>query len=185
MSNESNFFASIVGTMKVNVGTPGNVRSIPLDQNRAWTVSEVLNLAEISPEGYDVRVNGTPANGTTPVTDGQTILLLAPVRGNLREEIAGPAAATTTDAPVVASVVASVVAPVAVVENIKVNVGTPGNVRPVSLSGDRQWSVGEVLNLAEISSEGYDVRVNGTPANNLSPVVNGQTILLLAPVRGN
>jgi sulfur carrier protein ThiS len=175
MNNESNFFASIVGTMKVNVGTPGNVRTVPLDQNRAWTVSEVLNLAEISPEGYDVRVNGTPASGTTPVTDGQTILLLAPVRGNLREVIVPPAAAETT----------AVVAPVPVVENIKVNVGTPGNVRPVSLAGDRQWSVGEVLNLAEVSSEGYDVRVNGTPANNLSPVTNGQTILLLAPVRGN
>jgi len=68
--------------IKINIGTPGNVRPISLDGSKSWTVNEVLGLAEFDPNGYDTRVNGQPANGFTTVTDNQTILLLAPVRGN-------------------------------------------------------------------------------------------------------
>jgi len=45
-------------------------------------VAEVLARAEISAQGYDVRVNGQPSTLQSPVGDNQTVLLLAPVRGN-------------------------------------------------------------------------------------------------------
>jgi hypothetical protein len=42
----------------------------------------VLKQAEVDASGYDIRVSGQPASLTTAVTDGQTVLLLRPVRGN-------------------------------------------------------------------------------------------------------
>lgn len=76
MNNQNN------DTTTINVGTPGNIRKLALSNSKSWTVSEVLNAAELSARGYDVRVNGQPANGDTAVTNNQTVLLLAPVRGN-------------------------------------------------------------------------------------------------------
>jgi len=69
-------------TFNVRVGAPGNVRNLSLGAAKSWTVGEVLSLAEIDCKGYDLRVNGAPANGQSRVSEGQTILLLAPVRGN-------------------------------------------------------------------------------------------------------
>jgi len=175
MNNETKFFAQLT-TIKVNVGTPGNVRPISLDGTKPWTVKEVLGLAELQSEGYDLRVNGQPTTADGPVTDGQTILLLAPVRGNLRTVPQAPAseAAASTE---------TIITPTP--STIKVNVGTPGNVRPITLDGSKAWTVSEVLGLAEYGSAGYDLRVNGQPATGLSSVTDNQTILLLAPVRGN
>jgi hypothetical protein len=157
-----------VAAVRVNVGTPGNIRSINLDASKAWTVGEVLAQAQLSARGYDIRVNGQPANGASLVETGQTVLLLAPVRGNSGEgAITGNPAGDGDH------------------QNINIKVGTPGNVRPLSLDGSRTWTVAEVLNIAELSASGYDLRVTGEPATGSSPVADGQTLLLLAPVRGN
>ena len=70
-----------VGTISVNVGVPGNIKKLVLEGN-SWTVASVLKQAEVDASGYDIRVSGQPASLTTAVTDGQTVLLLRPVRGN-------------------------------------------------------------------------------------------------------
>lgn len=175
-------------TIKVNVGTPGNVRTLSLDAGKTWTAAEVLAVAEIPVTGYDMRINGKPSTGTATVVDGQTILLLAPVRGNLRFNIPDDfGQPKTIVAPVASSeaAAAAVPAPAPAPATLKVNVGTPGNVRPLALEAGKTWTVAEVLARAEISAQGYDVRVNGQPSTLQSPVGDNQTVLLLAPVRGN
>jgi len=162
-------------TIKVNAGTPGNLRVLSMAADKVWTVADVLAMAELSTEGYDVRVNGLPAESTTIVSDNQTILLLAPVRGN-------NTMASVDGSPVFGAVGESAAVPA---KPVKVNVGTPGNLRALELDGSKTWTVAEVLGAAELSTEGYDMRVNGLPADGSATITNGQTLLLLAPVRGN
>jgi ankyrin repeat protein len=145
------------GFITVNVGTPGNVRSLPLDAGKVWTVAEVLAWAELSADSYETRLNGQPATVATIVSDGQTLLLIAAVRGNFDDEHA----------------------------QITVNVGTPGNVQKMSLDAGKTWTVAEVLAMAELSSDNYEMRLLGQPATDESLVTDGQTLLLIAAVRGN
>jgi hypothetical protein len=139
------------GTISVNVGVPGNIRKLVLEGSD-WTVRDVLKYAEIDHNGYDLRVGGQPVDLNARITDGQTVLLLRPVRGN-----------TGT---------------------ISVNVGVPGNIRKLVLEGS-DWTVRDVLKYAEIDHNGYDLRVGGQPVDLNARVTDGQTILLLRPVRGN
>jgi len=68
--------------ISVRVGAPGNVRALQLDGSKSWTASEILAQAKLPADGYDLRINGLPSRGDSLVKDGQTLLLLAPVRGN-------------------------------------------------------------------------------------------------------
>ncbi len=145
------------GTISVNVGVPGNIKKLVLEGTN-WTVKEVLKYAEIDANGYDLRVGGQPVDLASKVTDGQTILLLRPVRGNVD---LGKGAGT-----------------------ISVNVGVPGNIKKLVLEGT-DWTVKDVLKYAEIDASGYDLRVGGQPVDLNSKVTDGQTVLLLRPVRGN
>jgi hypothetical protein len=147
-------------TISVNVGVPGNIKKVVLELGRA-NVSEALAAAGLSANGYDIRVAGEPVSLNSPVRDGQTVLLLRPVRGNV--DIGKPAD----------------------VAGITVNVGVPGNIKKVVLGGAQRHTVGEALSAAGLSANGYDVRVAGNPVTLDSPVTDGQTVLLLRPVRGN
>ncbi|HEY9786787.1 MAG TPA: hypothetical protein V6D17_15400 [Candidatus Obscuribacterales bacterium] len=141
------------GTISVNVGVPGNIKKLVLE-GTDWNVRDVLKYAEIDHNGYDIRVGGQPVKLDSPVADGQTVLLLRPVRGNVEGG------------------------------TISVNVGVPGNIKKLVLEGNK-WTVGEVLKYAEVEYKGYDIRVGGQPVSLDSAVTDGQTILLLRPVRGN
>ena len=148
-----------VGTISVNVGVPGNIKKLVLEGN-GWTVKDVLKYAEIDAAGYDIRVSGQPSKLDSAVTDGQTVLLLRPVRGNIdlgKNNDGG---------------------------TISVNVGVPGNIKKLVLEGNG-WTVQDVLRYAEIDANGYDIRVSGQPSKLDSAVTDGQTVLLLRPVRGN
>jgi hypothetical protein len=166
MSNE------ITTITKINVGTPGNIRTLSMSGPKTWTVGQVLNAAELSTQGYDIRVNGVPATDITVVSEGQTVLLLAPVRGNGVDDHVPTGVGTD-------------MVPFVVPATIKINVGTPGNIRTLSLEAGRPWAVRDILTAADLSDRGYDLRVNGQPATAASIVTENQTVLLLAPVRGN
>ena len=86
MSTETNKPAAEVttNTITVLVGVPGNLKSVTLDAGNA-TVKEALLRAELSAEGRDIRVAGQPANGDTPLTNGQTILMFKAIAGNLKQ----------------------------------------------------------------------------------------------------
>ena len=146
-----------VGTISVNVGVPGNIKKLVLEGN-GWTVKDVLKYAEIDAAGYDIRVSGQPSKLDSAVTDGQTVLLLSPVRGNDDRDQDGG--------------------------TISVNVGVPGNIKKLVLEGN-SWTVQSVLKQAEVDASGYDIRVSGQPASLTTAVTDGQTVLLLRPVRGN
>ena len=65
----------------VRVGClPGAIREIALNGDR--TVQAALEAAELSPEGYEVRVDGEPARLSDEVYDDATILLVRKVTGN-------------------------------------------------------------------------------------------------------
>lgn len=159
MSNESNKPATDVAanTITVLVGVPGNLKSVTLDANNA-TVKDALLKAELSAEGRDIRVAGQPANGNTPLTNGQTILMFKAIAGNNVE---------TETAPVV------------------INVGIPGKLKQVEFDAGATVTVADVLSKAEIKADGQDIRVAGQPANMNSVVTNGQTVLLFRPIAGN
>jgi sulfur carrier protein ThiS len=72
-----------------------------------------------------------------------------------------------------------------VANKITVNVGVPGNMRKVTLEGSQQFTVADALAAAQFNANGYEIRMGGDPVQANTPVVDGRTILLLRPVRGN
>jgi len=159
MSNESNKPNTEVAanTITVLVGVPGNLKSVTLDANNA-TVKDALLKAELSAEGRDIRVAGQPANGDTPLANGQTILMFKAIAGNNVE----------TETP-----------------QVVINVGIPGKLKQVEFDAGTTVTVADVLSKAEIKADGQDIRVAGQPANMNSVVTNGQTVLLFRPIAGN
>ncbi len=159
MSTETNKPAAEVttNTITVLVGVPGNLKSVTLDAGNA-TVKEALLRAELSAEGRDIRVAGQPANGDTPLTNGQTILMFKAIAGNNVE----------TENP-----------------QVVINVGIPGKLKQVEFDAGTTVTVADVLSKAEIKADGQDIRVAGQPANMDSAVTNGQTVLLFRPIAGN
>ena len=65
-----------------------------------------------------------------------------------------------------------------------INVGVPGNTRPVILDPSQTYTVATVVGLAGFNPEGYELRVNGERATLDTPVQPGQLVLLLKAVRG-
>ena len=66
----------------VKVGTvPGRIQEVSLETGA--TVKEAIELAGLSPNGYEIKVNGRTVNETEKVTASTaTILLVAKVKGN-------------------------------------------------------------------------------------------------------
>lgn len=50
------------------------------------TVGDIINRQGLTIDGHEVRLNGSPANLTDPVNDGDTVTLLQRIKGN-REEV--------------------------------------------------------------------------------------------------
>jgi hypothetical protein len=159
-------------TISVNVGPLGNVRRIQLSAEHP-TVGEALRAAGLSAEGYQVRISGDTVGNDARVNDGQTVLLLRAVRGNVDLDKGKEEVTIRTDGRVQVGR-----------EAIKVNVGPLGNVRQVVLSPEHA-TVGDAVRAAGLSAEGYQIRISGDAVNTGTRVVDGQTILLLRAVRGN
>ena len=65
----------------VKVGKlPGTIQEIALNGDR--TVRAALTAAELTPTGFQIRVNGSDADLDTTVTDGATIFLVKKIKGN-------------------------------------------------------------------------------------------------------
>ena len=59
----------------VKVGKlPGTITEIALNGGR--TVQDALDAAGIDASGYEIRVNGAPADTSATLTDGSTVLVL-------------------------------------------------------------------------------------------------------------
>lgn len=46
------------------------------------TVADAIEIAQLNPSGYQIRVDGTPANLDEELRDGQTVTLLQNIKGN-------------------------------------------------------------------------------------------------------
>jgi len=69
------------GYITVRVGRlPGKITEIALNGGRA--VADALTAAELDPAGYEVRVNGSPADAGDELEDGDTVLLVKKIKSN-------------------------------------------------------------------------------------------------------
>ena len=74
-------FSSKIEHITVRVGRlPGRISEIALNGGR--TVADALGAAELDPAGYEIRVDGNPADASTQLADGQTVLLVKKIKGN-------------------------------------------------------------------------------------------------------
>jgi len=65
----------------VKVGRlPGKIEEVALNGGR--TVADALEAVELNAEGYETRVNGSPAEPETKLCNGDTVLLVKQIKGN-------------------------------------------------------------------------------------------------------
>ena len=69
------------GYITVRVGKlPGRIQEIAMNGGR--TVADALEAAELAAEGYEIRVNGSPADAETELDEGDVVLLVKKIKGN-------------------------------------------------------------------------------------------------------
>lgn len=141
----------------------GERKEVPVEKGSATSVQDLLAKAGIDSKGHDVRVDGVPSTMKTLVNEGQEVLLLKPVQGNLVP------LGKTSEAP-----------------KRTVTVGfLLGERKDVDVDAGSATSVQDLLAKAGIDAKGHDVRVDGVPATMKTLVNSGQEVLLLKPVQGN
>jgi len=59
----------------------------------------------------------------------------------------------------------------------------PGKIEEIALNGDR--TVNAALEAAALSSEGYEIRVNGAEGDLDTELHDGDTVLLVKKIKGN
>jgi sulfur carrier protein ThiS len=71
----------MAGFIRVKVGKlPGVISEVALNGGR--TVADALSAIELTAEGFDIRVNGSPATLGTDLVEGNIVLLLKPIVSN-------------------------------------------------------------------------------------------------------
>lgn len=71
-----------------------------------------------------------------------------------------------------------------IMDFITVRVGKlPGRIMDIALNGGR--TVADALNGADLYSDGFEIRVNGAPADLEYNLANGDTVLLVKKITGN
>lgn len=69
------------GYIVVRVGClPGKIEEIALNGGR--TVENALEAVDLEPEGYEIRVNGRPAEPASELVEDDTVLLVKKIKGN-------------------------------------------------------------------------------------------------------
>lgn len=69
-------------TYQVKVGKlPGTIKEMTVDVNS--TVGDIISQADLSAEGFEIRLNGSPADAGTKVSEGDTVLLVRKIQGNI------------------------------------------------------------------------------------------------------
>lgn len=141
----------------------GEKQDVAVAKGSKNSVADLLAKANIDPKGHDVRVDGEPATMKTLVSEGQEVLLLKPVQGNMAS-LGKPSEESQPT----------------------VTVGfLLGEKQDVTVEKGSKTSVEDLLAQAKIDPKGHDVRVDGEPADMKTLVKEGQEVLLLKPVQGN
>lgn len=142
-----------VKTVRVGM-MPGRIEEYALEVGTS--IKDVLDLAGLNPEGYDVKVDGIKVDhfDSATITENTNLILLArQVKGNADKII---------------------------------RVGMmPGRIQEFAVEVGS--SVADILALADLNPEGYDVKVDGNKITDFStPVTEDTNLILLArQVKGN
>lgn len=59
---------------------PGRITELALENGSRVTTA--LEIADLNPEGFEIRVNGVPVELNSSLSDGDTVLLVRKIRGN-------------------------------------------------------------------------------------------------------
>ncbi len=67
--------------INVRIGRlPGRIEELALENGAV--VEDALEIAELDPAGYEIRVNGAPTDVDAELSDGDTVLLVKKIKGN-------------------------------------------------------------------------------------------------------
>lgn len=136
--------------LTVRIGTmPGRINEYVLEDGAS--VRKALEIAELTADGYQVKVNGSEATEDTLLNSDDLVLLVKQIKGNAE---------------------------------LTVRVGTmPGRINEYAI--DSGTTVSDVLQIAELSIEGYQIKVNGNEANERKVLNDGDLVLLVKQIKGN
>jgi hypothetical protein len=134
----------------VKVGVmPGRISEVVVEIGS--TVAQVLAIAEVNADGYEIKVDGVVASLDTKVTESTNLVLLT-------KQIKG---------------------------NALVKVGVmPGRVNEVYVEDSA--TVAQILAVAEVNADGYEVKVDGVKVTDFNTVAGTAGLILLTKqIKGN
>jgi hypothetical protein len=134
----------------VKVGVmPGRISEVVVEIGS--TVAQVLEIAEVNADGYEIKVDGVVASLDTKVTESTNLVLLT-------KQIKG---------------------------NALVKVGVmPGRVNEVYVEDSA--TVAQILAVAEVNADGYEVKVDGVKVTDFNTVAGTAGLILLTKqIKGN
>jgi sulfur carrier protein ThiS len=133
----------------VTVGkVPGTLQELAVESGA--TVEDVLELADLDADGFEIRLNGSVADLDSTVSDGSKVFLVKKIKGNQSVVTVGKVPGT--------------------LQELAVESGT---------------TVREVLELADLDADGFEIRLNGSVADLDSTVSDGSKVFLVKKIKGN
>lgn len=136
-------------TNTIKVGQlPGKIEEYTFEAGT--TVAQALEIAGLSAEGFEIKIDGNVASESTVVDGANMILLAKKVKGN-----AGT-----------------------------VKIGQlPGKIEEYSFESGT--TVAQALEIAGLSSDGFEIKVDGNVADLSTVIDNANMVLLAKKVKGN
>ena len=136
--------------LNVKVGTmPGRVNEFAFEEGT--TVRKALEVAGLTTEGYQIKVNGVEEGLESTLSDGDLILLVKQIKGNAE---------------------------------LVVKAGTmPGRINEFVV--EPGTTVGQLVEIAGLETQGYQVKVNSEEADMGQLLNDGDLVLLVKQIKGN
>jgi sulfur carrier protein ThiS len=138
--------------IEIRIGKiPGTLKNLVL--NDGSTIADALSAAELARTGFELRVDSANVEESFRLRDGQTVLLVAKIRGAYGDD------------------------------GIEVRIGKiPGSIRTLALLAGA--TIADALAAAELSRDGFELRVNSETVDETHELEDGETVLLVAKIRG-
>lgn len=136
--------------LKVGV-MPGRINEVVVETGT--TLSDVLSLAELDANGYEVKVDGNVKSLDYAIqSDDNLVLLVRQIKGNA---------------------------------DMTIKVGKmPGRIQEVAITDG--MTVQEVLTIAELDANGYEIKIDGEVVSLDTEVEEGDNLILLVrQIKGN
>lgn len=141
----------VKGNSTVKIGVmPGRVSEFAVDSTT--TYNELFTLAEVNPDGYEVKADGVKVTDfNTQIGSVSLVLLAKQIKGNTERLI---------------------------------KIGQmPGRISEIAI--DSEATIGQAVELAELSADGYQIKADGNAVTLDDKVGNYNLILLAKMVKGN